>query len=104
MESRSFCIFFCGLQVQLLLLYFTVLFLRIFWSPKEKLLTQQIENIKLQYSLIGRELDNSIESLNSFRLSDDRRYRPILGMDSVPESYRKAGMEVLTGSAILQDI
>ena len=47
--------------------------------------------MKLQYSLIGRELDNSIAALNSFRLSDDIRYRPILDMDSVPESYRKAG-------------
>jgi murein DD-endopeptidase MepM/ murein hydrolase activator NlpD len=63
-----------------------------FGSPKEKILTQQIENLKLQYSLIGRELDNSLESLNSFRLSDDKRYRPILGMDSVPETYRKAGI------------
>ncbi|MGC1391279.1 MAG: M23 family metallopeptidase [Bacteroidales bacterium] len=60
-------------------------------SPKEKLLSQQIENLKLQYSLIGRELDNSISVLNGLRLSDDRRYRPILDMDSVPESYRKAG-------------
>jgi len=66
-------------------------FENVFGSPKEKLLSQQIENMKLQYSLIGRELDNSIASLNSLRLSDDRRYRPILDMDSVPESYRKAG-------------
>ena len=51
----------------------------------------QVENLKLQYSIIGRQLDNSITSLNSYRLSDDRRYRPILDMDSVPESYRKAG-------------
>lgn len=63
-----------------------------FGSPKEKLLNQQIENLKLQYTLIGRELDNSISALNSFRLSDDKRYRPILAMDSVPESYRKAGI------------
>ena len=55
------------------------------------MLTQQVENLKLQYTLIGRELDNSLASLNSFRLSDDKRYRPILDMDSVPESYRKAG-------------
>ena len=66
-------------------------FENMFGSPKEKLLSQQVENLKLQYSLIGRELDNSIASLNSFRLSDDKRYRPILDMDSVPESYRKAG-------------
>lgn len=62
-----------------------------FGSPKEKMLTQQVENLKLQYTLIGRELDNSIALLNGFRLSDDKRYRPILAMDSVPESYRKAG-------------
>lgn len=60
-------------------------------SPKEKLLNQQIDNMKLQFSLVSRELDNSISSLNSFRLSDDRRYRPILNMDVVAESYRKAG-------------
>jgi murein DD-endopeptidase MepM/ murein hydrolase activator NlpD len=71
-------------------LYGTI-FENMFGSPKERLLSQQVENLKLQYSLIGRELDNSIESLNSFRLSDDKRYRPILDMDSVPESYRKAG-------------
>jgi murein DD-endopeptidase MepM/ murein hydrolase activator NlpD len=63
----------------------------IFGSPKEKLLSQQVENLKLQYTLIGKELDNSISALNSFRLSDDKRYRPILDMDSVPESYRRAG-------------
>jgi murein DD-endopeptidase MepM/ murein hydrolase activator NlpD len=70
---------------------YSTFFENLFGSPKEKLLTQQVENLKLQYSLIGRELDNSIETLNSFRLSDDRRYRPVLDMDSVPESYRKAG-------------
>lgn len=66
-------------------------FENIFGSPKEKILTQQVENLKLQYSLIGRELDNSIASLNSLRLSDDKRYRPVFDMDIVPESYRKAG-------------
>jgi murein DD-endopeptidase MepM/ murein hydrolase activator NlpD len=60
-------------------------------SPKERILRQEVENLKLQYSLVGRELDNSIASLKSLRLSDDKRYRPILDMDSVPESYRKAG-------------
>jgi murein DD-endopeptidase MepM/ murein hydrolase activator NlpD len=66
-------------------------FENMFGSPKERVLTAQIENLKLQYTLIGRELDNSIATLNSLRLSDDKRYRPVLDMDSVPESYRKAG-------------
>jgi murein DD-endopeptidase MepM/ murein hydrolase activator NlpD len=72
-------------------LFYGAVFENIFGSPKEKLLSQQIENMKLQYSLVGRELDNSIASINSFRLSDDKRYRPILDMDSIPESYRLAG-------------
>jgi len=71
--------------------FYGVVFRSFFGSPKEKLLTMQLEDLKLQYSIIGRQLDNSTASLNSFRLSDDRRYRPILDMDSVPESYRKAG-------------
>ncbi len=72
------------------LLYGTF-FEKTFGSPKERILKQQVENMKLQYALIGREIDNSVASLTSFRLSDDRRYRPILDMDTVPESYRKAG-------------
>jgi murein DD-endopeptidase MepM/ murein hydrolase activator NlpD len=67
------------------------LFESIFGSPKERLLTQQIENMKLQYTLVGKQLHNSMTTLNSFRLSDDIRYRPILDMDTVPESFRKAG-------------
>jgi len=47
--------------------------------------------MKLQYSLIGRQLENSMDYLNGFRLSDDIRYRPILDMDSIPESIRKGG-------------
>jgi murein DD-endopeptidase MepM/ murein hydrolase activator NlpD len=72
-------------------LFYGTVFEKCFGSPKERILNQQIENMKLQYALIGREMDNSVAALNSYRLSDDRRYRPILNMDSVPDSYRKAG-------------
>lgn len=72
-------------------IFYGTVFEKAFGSPKEKMLSQQLDNMKLQYSLISREVENSIASLNSLRLSDDRRYRPILDMDSIPESYRKAG-------------
>jgi murein DD-endopeptidase MepM/ murein hydrolase activator NlpD len=75
----------------LITVFYGFIFKSTFGSPKEKLLNQQVENLKLQYSLIGRELDNSIAILASFRQSDDRRYRPVLDMDTLPESYRKAG-------------
>ena len=75
----------------LVAVFYSTIFENIFGSPKEKMLTQQIENLKLQYSLIGRQLDNSVKALNGFKLSDDIRYRPILNMDTVAESYRQAG-------------
>jgi len=84
--------FFLWFSVSIIIaVFYGTVFENIVVSPKEKMLSQQVENIKLQYSLIGRELDNSLASLNSFRLSDDRRYRPILEMDSIPESYKMAG-------------
>ena len=55
------------------------------------MLEQKVEDIKLKYSIIGRELNSSVKSLNDFRLSDDRLYRPILDMDTLPDSYRKGG-------------
>ena len=67
------------------------LFERHFGSPKEKMLSQQVENMKLQYSLMSRELENTMGVLNNFRLSDDKRYRPILDMETIQESYRKGG-------------
>lgn len=70
---------------------YVMIFRNLFGSPKEKLLTQEVENMRLEYALVGRELDNSISLLNSFRMSDEIRYRPILDMDSIPESFRKAG-------------
>ena len=75
----------------LVALFYAIIIEKYFGSPKEKILTQQVENMKLQYSLMGRALDNSVASLNSLRLSDDIRYRPILDMDSIPETFRKPG-------------
>ena len=88
----KFLRFFLWISISVIIaIFYGTVFENIFGSPKEKMLSQQVENLKLQYSLIGRQLDNSITSLNSFRLSDDSRYRPILDMDSIPESYRQAG-------------
>ena len=60
-------------------------------SPKERLLSQEIENIKLQYSLLGRQIDNSEKILYGLEFSDESRYRSVLDMDSIPVSVRKMG-------------
>lgn len=62
-----------------------------FGSLKEKMLSQEVENIKLGYSLITMSIDNSLNILDDLELSDDTRYRPVLEMDSIPASVRKMG-------------
>ena len=79
-----------GISVVVFFFYRSI-FENLFGSPKEKILNQQIENMKIQLSLIDRQLDNSMSVLNGYRQSDDKRYRPILDMENVPESYRQGG-------------
>jgi murein DD-endopeptidase MepM/ murein hydrolase activator NlpD len=76
--------------VALTVIYAT-LFHSFFGSPKEKMLNQQVENMKLQYKLANRELNNSSKVIESLRMSDEIRYRPILGMDSVSLLIRNPG-------------
>lgn len=70
---------------------YATIFENLFGSPKEAMLNQQIGNLRIQYGLANRELDNSVKSLNSLKMSDEIRYRPILEMDSIPVSIRKPG-------------
>jgi len=81
--------FFAG-TVAIAIIYATI-FESLFGSPKEAILHQQIDNLKFHYSLANRGLDHSFRSLNSLKMSDEIRYRPILEMDSIPESIRKPG-------------
>jgi murein DD-endopeptidase MepM/ murein hydrolase activator NlpD len=62
-----------------------------FGSPKEKKLNQDIENLKLRYSLLDRKYDDAFKTIYYLRLSDDKRYRPVLDMDTLPGSIRSPG-------------
>jgi hypothetical protein len=62
-----------------------------FGSPKEKKLGQEIENLKLKYSIMGMSINNALNTLSDLELSDGNRYRPVLDMDSVPASMRNMG-------------
>ena len=72
-------------------LLYGFIFNHIFGSPKQKLLSKQIEALKLQYSLAEKQIDNSMEQIKQLKLSDEIWYRPALNMDSLPESYRNPG-------------
>lgn len=62
-----------------------------FGSPEEKVLNQEIENLKLRYSLLEREISQSLKVMDNLEQSDENRYRPVLDMDTVPGSFRNMG-------------
>jgi len=81
---------FMSVAVTITILY-TSLFNSMFGSPKEKILNQEIESLRLKYSILGMSIDNALRSLDDLELSDGNRYRPVLEMDSIPASIRKMG-------------
>jgi len=68
------------------------IFHQIFGSPKDRILSQELENISLRYSLLEMQHDRSLEILEEIRISDDLLYRPLLDMDTIPSSIRKPGI------------
>jgi hypothetical protein len=85
---RSFL--WLAVSVAISVLYLT-LFENHFGSPKEFKLTQNIENLKLKYSMLDMKYNQAFKTVDNLRLSDDRRYRPILDMETLPESFRNPG-------------
>lgn len=75
----------------LLTIIYSIIFHSLFGSPKEKLLEQQISDLKFRFDFVNKNLDNTMELINDLKMSDEVRYRPILAMESVPESYRNPG-------------
>jgi len=70
---------------------YATIFEKFYGSPKEKMLSQEIDNLKLMYTIAGKELDNAYEMMNGLRMSDEVRYRSVLEMDSIPGSFRNPG-------------
>jgi murein DD-endopeptidase MepM/ murein hydrolase activator NlpD len=62
-----------------------------FGSPKEKVLQQAVENLKLGYSLLDRKLTGATNTLKYLEQSDEIRFRPILNLDPIPSVYRNPG-------------
>ncbi len=72
--------------------FYIAIFINRFGSPKEKLLRQEIEDLKLSFSLLSRQMDNSDRILDYLEFSDGNCYRPILDMDSIPKSVKTMGI------------
>ena len=60
-------------------------------SPKERMLTREIEFMKLQYDIINDKIENIDEHLVEMQDRDDNIYRMIFEAEPIPTSVRKAG-------------
>lgn len=89
-EKLLRALFWFAASVIITIIY-SVIFHNIFGSPKESILFRQISDLKFRYALANKELDNTILMINDLKMSDEVRYRPILAMESVPESFRNPG-------------
>jgi murein DD-endopeptidase MepM/ murein hydrolase activator NlpD len=72
-------------------LVYSVIFHRFFGSPKEELLQQRVDEIKLSYSLLEKQIDRSSLAVAELRSSDNISYRAILDMPLIPADISEGG-------------
>ncbi|MHA7941901.1 M23 family metallopeptidase [Formosa sp. 3Alg 14/1] len=60
-------------------------------SPKEKALKRELTNMKLQYDLLNKKMDEASEVLASVEDRDNNIYRIYFEANPIPEEQRKAG-------------
>lgn len=62
-----------------------------FETPKDRLLTREIENYKLQYAILNKKMDQIDEVLENIAERDNNIYRVYFNTSPIPDEQRKAG-------------
>lgn len=62
-----------------------------FETPKDRLLTREIENYKLQYAILNKKMDQIDEVLENVAERDNNIYRVYFNTSPIPDEQRKAG-------------
>ncbi|UPT65183.1 MAG: M23 family metallopeptidase [Sphingobacteriales bacterium JAD_PAG50586_3] len=62
-----------------------------FESPKEKQLARELDQLKLQYDLLNKRIDQSFMVLDDLQKRDDNIYRVIFEAEPIPTGVRRAG-------------
>jgi len=60
-------------------------------SPKKILLNRQLEELKLNHSMVQKDMEKLYTSINNLRADDEIKFRPILDLDIISETQRSAG-------------
>jgi murein DD-endopeptidase MepM/ murein hydrolase activator NlpD len=72
-------------------LIYSLIFHRLFGSPKEDLLQQQVDELRLRYTLLERQIDRSSAAVAEMRSSDNTSYRAVLDMPLIPADISQGG-------------
>lgn len=72
-------------------LFYSLIFHRLAGSPKEDHLRQQIEELRLSYSLLERQIDHSARLVADMRASDIHTYRAVLDMPAIAADITEGG-------------
>jgi murein DD-endopeptidase MepM/ murein hydrolase activator NlpD len=70
---------------------FIALFFMLFDSPKEKRLKRENEQLKLQYSILNKRIEQLDKVLANIEQRDDNIYRVIFEAEPIPDNIREAG-------------
>jgi murein DD-endopeptidase MepM/ murein hydrolase activator NlpD len=62
-----------------------------FETPKDRLLTREIENLRLRYKLLNKKMDQIDEVLAGIESRDNDVYRTYFNSAPIPDEQRKAG-------------
>ena len=85
---RIITYFFAGVVISVA---FYLVFSHFFDSPKERILKRENEQMKLQYEILQKKLDQVGGVLDDLRQRDDNIYRTIFEAEPIPRSVREAG-------------
>jgi murein DD-endopeptidase MepM/ murein hydrolase activator NlpD len=62
-----------------------------FETPKDRLLSREIENLKLNYAIVDKKMDQIDEVIGNIEERDNNIYRTYFNAAPIPEEQRKAG-------------
>ncbi|KUJ62206.1 peptidase M23 [Flavobacteriaceae bacterium CRH] len=66
-----------------------------FETPKDRLLTREMENLKLQYAILNKKLDEIDDVTEALEDRDNNIYRVYFNKAEIPDSIRKSGFKDL---------
>lgn len=62
-----------------------------FETPKDRLLSREVDNFKIQYAILNRKMDEIDAVLQSIEERDNNIYRTYFNTSPIPDEQRKAG-------------